>query len=176
MISVWLQLQTTMWGMSFQDSRQTYQKTHKYRWFVHDGNCKQQSKVHFCVCVFQDWRLIAKRQTKIKMICAWLQLQTARRGVFSQDRRQTNKKDQNNEDDLCMTATTNNNRWCGCCFGDNRQTSKTSHKYRWSVCDCNYKQQQEVCFLRTENKQTKIKMIIAWLQLTNNSERCVFSG
>ena len=49
---------------------------------------------------------------------------------------------------------------------DSRQTSKTTHKYRWSVCDCNYKQQEEVCFLRKEERQTKIKIITAWLQIT----------
>ena len=161
----------------------------------------------FCVCVFfriEDWQ--AKRQTKLKLICAWLQLQTTRRGVFSQDRRQTNKKDPKNADDLCMTATTTTTtRGAVVLFWIVlfRQTYKTTHKYRWSVCDCNYKQQEEVCFLRIEDRQTKIKMIIAWLQLqtttsgvfsqnrrqtnknkddycmtatTNNNKRCVFSG
>ena len=109
---------------------------------------KNKERCILCVCVFQDRRLTSKKTNKIK-------------------------------DDLCMTATTTTTtRGAVVLFWIVlfRQTYKTTHKYRWSVCDCNYKQQEEVCFLRIEDRQTKIKMIIAWLQLQTTRRGVCSSG
>ena len=101
------------WDVFSQDSRQTYKKTHEHRCSVPDCNYKERcflriqdkqtkrptNKDDLCmtatsfVVFFEDrWQTKTEKDPQIK-ICAWLQLQTTRRGVCSSGQR-THEQDQ----------------------------------------------------------------------------------
>ena len=101
------------------------------------------------------------------MVCVWLQLQTTRRGVFSQKRRKTNK----NKDDYCMT-TTNKQQWEVCFLRIVDKHTKRPMNTDALCLIATTKRGVFSGYKTNKQKDPQIKMICAWLQLQTTG-RCV---